>query len=41
MEIDMFIPRVANARRITTVLDRTTLLKRGIRISDPNKFMWI
>ncbi len=32
---------VPNVRRRATMLDRTTLLERGIHILDLDKFMWI
>jgi hypothetical protein len=41
MEIDMTALGAANVRRKTTMLDRATLLERGIRILDPDRFMWI
>ncbi len=41
MEIDMTTPRATNARIRTTILDRTTLLDRGICILDLDKFIWI
>jgi hypothetical protein len=41
MEIDMIKLRATNGRRRTTILDRTTLLDRGIHIPNLNKFMWI
>lgn len=30
-----------NVRRRTTILDRATLLDKGIFISNPDRFMWI
>jgi hypothetical protein len=41
MEIDMTTLRVADVRRRTTIMDRTTLLDQGIHIPDPNIFTWI
>jgi hypothetical protein len=41
MEIDMVALGVPNVRRRATMLDRTTLLERGIHILDLDKFMWI
>jgi hypothetical protein len=40
MEINMTTPRF-NARRRTTILDKATLVDKGIWILDPNIFMWI
>jgi hypothetical protein len=37
----MAAPRVADVKRRTTMLDITTLLEKGIPISDPDRFMWI
>jgi hypothetical protein len=41
MEIDMVAPRVVDVRRRATMLDRKTLLERGIHILDLDIFMWI
>jgi len=41
MEINMTTPKDIEVRRRATIMDRTTLLDKGIRISDPKKFMWI
>jgi len=41
MEIDMVAPRVADVKRRATMLDRATLLEKGIHILDPDRFMWI
>jgi hypothetical protein len=30
----------AIAKKRCTILDRATLLKKGIKIPDPNQFMW-
>jgi hypothetical protein len=39
MEIDMTTPRATMARRKTTIMDRATLLDRGIHIRNLDKFM--
>ncbi len=41
MEINMATLGPINMKRRTTILDKTTLVDRGIRISNPDKFMWI
>jgi hypothetical protein len=41
MEIDMTTLGVADVKRRITIMDRTTLLDKGIHIPDPNIFMWI
>jgi hypothetical protein len=41
MEIDMTTPKDIEVRRQATIMDRATLLDKGIRISNPKKFMWI
>jgi hypothetical protein len=41
MEIDMVALGVADVRRRTTMLDKATLLKRGIHSLDLDRFMWI
>ncbi len=41
MEIDMITPWAIDARIISTIINITTLLDKGIRILDLNKFMWI
>ncbi len=41
MEIDMTVPKAIEARRQTTIMDRTTLLDKGIHILDLDRFMWI
>jgi len=41
MEIDMVAPGVADVRRRATMLDKVTLLERGIHILDLDRFMWI
>ncbi len=41
MEIDMAALATIDVRRKITMLDRTTLLKRGICIPNLNKVMWI
>jgi len=41
MEIDMATLRAINARRRATILDKTTLLDRGIHIPDLDRFMWV
>jgi len=41
MEIDMVALGVADVRRRATMLDKATLLKRGIHILDLDRFMWI
>jgi hypothetical protein len=41
MEIDMTAPKAIEARRRTTIMDRTTLLDKGIHILDLDRFMWI
>jgi hypothetical protein len=41
MEIDMITLGVTDARRRTTILDKATLLDKGIRILDLDRFMWI
>jgi hypothetical protein len=40
MEIDMTTTTI-EVRRQATIMDRTTLLDKGIHILDPNIFMWI
>ncbi len=37
----MITPRAIEVRKRTTIMDRTTLLDKGIFILDPNIFMWI
>jgi hypothetical protein len=41
MEINMAALAAKDARRKITMLDKVTLLERGIHISDLNRFMWI
>ncbi len=41
MEIDMITLGATDARRKVTILDKTTLLDRGICILDVDRFMWI
>ncbi len=41
MEISMTTPGAIDARRKVTILDRTTLLNKGIHIPDVDRFMWI
>jgi hypothetical protein len=41
MEIDIIIPRATYVKKIATILDRTTLLDKGIRILNLDRFMWI
>jgi hypothetical protein len=41
MEIDITTPRVVDVKKRTTILDKTTLLDRGIFILNLDKFMWI
>jgi hypothetical protein len=41
MEIDMVTPRAIDVRRRATILDKTTLLDKGICILDLNGFVWI
>jgi hypothetical protein len=41
MEIDMNALRTTYVKRRTTIMDRTTLLDKGICILDHDKFMWI
>jgi hypothetical protein len=41
MEIDMVAPGVVDVRRRATMLDRATLLERGILILDLDRFMWM
>ncbi len=41
MEIDMVALATIDVRRRVTMLDKTTLLKRGICIPDLNRIMWI
>lgn len=41
MEINMATLAAKNARRKITMLDKATLLERGIHILDLNRFMWI
>jgi len=38
MEIDMIIVGATNAKKKTTIMDITTLLDKGIHISDLNIF---
>ncbi len=37
----MTTPKDIEVRRQATIMDRATLLDKGIRISNPKKFMWI
>lgn len=37
MEIDMNAPGVTEARRCKTIMDRPTLLNKGIHIPNPNQ----
>jgi hypothetical protein len=39
MEIDMVALGATDVRRRATILDKATLLDRGICILDPNRFM--
>jgi hypothetical protein len=41
MEIDMNALGVIKAIRRTTIMDKATLMDKGICILDPNQFMWI
>jgi hypothetical protein len=41
MESNMAVLMTIDVRRRITMLDKTTLLERGIHIPDLNKFMWI
>ncbi len=41
MEINMTAPKDIEVRRQATIMDRTTLLNKGICILDPKKIMWI
>jgi hypothetical protein len=41
MEIDMSVPGCTNVKRHATIMDKATLLNKGIRIPSPNRFMWI
>jgi hypothetical protein len=39
MEIDMILARAIDAKRRSTILDKTTLLDKGICISNLDRFM--
>jgi hypothetical protein len=41
MEIDMNAPSFIKAKRHVIIMDRATLLNKGIHILDPDRFMWI
>ncbi len=41
MEINMIASKATNARRRTTILDRTTLVNRSIHIPNLDIFIWI
>jgi hypothetical protein len=41
MQIHMIAPWVTNAKRRATIMDRPTLLDKGIHIPDFDSFMWI
>ncbi len=41
MEINMSVPSFTEVRRHTTIMDRATLLDKGIRIPNLDRFMWI
>jgi hypothetical protein len=41
MKIDMRALGAIEVRTCTTIMDRATLLNKGIHIVDPNQFMWI
>jgi hypothetical protein len=41
MEINMSVIGSTKVRKPATIMDKTTLLDKGIRIPDPDRFMWI
>jgi hypothetical protein len=41
MEIDMSALGCTKVKQRTTIMDRATFLDKGIRIPNPNQFMWI
>jgi hypothetical protein len=41
MEINMCAPGATEAKTCATIMDRTTLPNKGIRILNPNQLMWI
>ncbi len=41
MEIDMNAPGSVKVRRHAMIMDKATLLDKGIRILDLDRFMWI
>jgi hypothetical protein len=41
MEIDITTPGATDVEKRTTILDRTTLLDRGLHILNLDRFMWI
>jgi transcriptional regulator of NAD metabolism len=41
MEIDMNAPSFIEAKRHVIIMDRATLLDKGIHILDLDRFMWI
>ncbi len=41
IEIDITTPRAIDVKKRATILDRITLLDRGIFILNLDKFMWI
>ncbi len=41
MEIDMTVLKVINVKKRTTIMDRSTLIDKGICILNLDIFMWI
>jgi hypothetical protein len=41
MEINMSVVGSTKVRKRATIMDKTTLLDKGIRIPNPDRFMWI
>ncbi len=41
MEIDMSALGSIEVRRCVTIMDRATLMDKGVHVPNPNRFMWI
>jgi hypothetical protein len=41
MEINMSVLGSIEVRKLATIMDKATLLDKGIRIPDLDRFMWI
>jgi hypothetical protein len=41
MEINMSAPGATEVKRCVTIIKKSTLLEKGIRIPDADRFMWI